>query len=613
MSISVRCPGCEKGMGVPEKYAGRSVKCPACKTPIDVPGGDRPQRSRQPAGAAAGEGGGRRAPSRGKPTRSGGGRPAGDRGGTKRPKRAVSDPDTDGDFLGGLDLDRIDRAGEIEICPKCATELREDSDICPKCGFDISTGAVDKKFARQLANKGPAPSEYYKQSLPDAKEFLFSNLLLVRKTSITWTIFGVLAGISFWFVSFVVGVPTRVFWSAMSLLSVCALAGWFWYLGGMVTKLTMLREKAADRLSIDFFETLAIGFRAVVWPFIMGLPIWVCVGPILLVGLAAGSVVAQIVFATLYFGLYLLFPLAQVHRVQRYTYKASILWELLKILPKNFGPLCFYLAVAAGLALPFVGVLAAVQIWGGGINPVTNEYVVKAATWTATQITQMADVGKSEDSYVFKILFGMTDVLIATIVTALFMIPASFPAVFLMRLNGTLGLYNARRLDLVQKVAPGTPAPFWVRVLAGCGDMFAIPFTSFLVNKEKLAVMVAWFLNAIALVIWFTFGREMLAMLAPVWVIYNLWMYYAVSEASTTRATIGKETYGLVVVPEVAEDASDEEKRELGRLDVKHATGRFFVWYFTQAIGLVVAAFHPEKRSLADLLSKTRVVFKGDR
>ena len=135
MSISVRCPGCEKGMGVPEKYAGRSVKCPACKTPIDVPGGDRPQRSRQPAGAAAGEGGGRRAPSRGKPTRSGGGRPAGDRGGTKRPKRAVSNPDTDGDFLGGLDLDRIDRAGEIEICPKCATELREDSDICPKCGF----------------------------------------------------------------------------------------------------------------------------------------------------------------------------------------------------------------------------------------------------------------------------------------------------------------------------------------------------------------------------------------------------------------------------------------------------------------------------------------------
>lgn len=37
MSIRLQCPGCQKTLNVPEKYAGRSSKCPGCSARIDIP------------------------------------------------------------------------------------------------------------------------------------------------------------------------------------------------------------------------------------------------------------------------------------------------------------------------------------------------------------------------------------------------------------------------------------------------------------------------------------------------------------------------------------------------------------------------------------------------
>ncbi len=37
VSIRCECIHCQKGLVVPDKYAGRSIRCPACKTELTVP------------------------------------------------------------------------------------------------------------------------------------------------------------------------------------------------------------------------------------------------------------------------------------------------------------------------------------------------------------------------------------------------------------------------------------------------------------------------------------------------------------------------------------------------------------------------------------------------
>jgi hypothetical protein len=37
MSIRIVCPGCQKGITAPDKYAGKSAKCPGCGSEISIP------------------------------------------------------------------------------------------------------------------------------------------------------------------------------------------------------------------------------------------------------------------------------------------------------------------------------------------------------------------------------------------------------------------------------------------------------------------------------------------------------------------------------------------------------------------------------------------------
>src|SRR5438105_15965927 len=41
MSMSVKCPGCEKQLKVPDELVGHTVKCPSCQTKFTATGNDR--------------------------------------------------------------------------------------------------------------------------------------------------------------------------------------------------------------------------------------------------------------------------------------------------------------------------------------------------------------------------------------------------------------------------------------------------------------------------------------------------------------------------------------------------------------------------------------------
>jgi uncharacterized RDD family membrane protein YckC len=89
-------------------------------------------------------------------------------------------------------------------------------------------------------------------------------------------------------------------------------------------------------------------------------------------------------------------------------------------------------------------------------------------------------------------------------------------------------------------------------------------------------------------------------------VLYYNWMYWVVQEASPIKSTLGQDGFGLIVLPEDSE----------APITYKQANTRFVLRLLSQLLfGLpfLMALTNPERRALHDKLSKTRVVWKGDR
>jgi uncharacterized RDD family membrane protein YckC len=86
---------------------------------------------------------------------------------------------------------------------------------------------------------------------------------------------------------------------------------------------------------------------------------------------------------------------------------------------------------------------------------------------------------------------------------------------------------------------------------------------------------------------------------------YNYWMYFAVSEHTTTRTTIGKDAFGLIV------NDLNGKQLTLSKATLR-VVGRV-VCNLTAGLGYLIAAFHPQKRGLHDLIAGTQCCWRGDR
>src|SRR5690606_8622585 len=126
---------------------------------------------------------------------------------------------------------------------------------------------------------------------------------------------------------------------------------------------------------------------------------------------------------------------------------------------------------------------------------------------------------------------------------------------------------------LVNFIKQNTPATFWVRFLSHLVDLCLWPFANILVVKEPKAVFVALFINAVVFLTWF-FVPALLPFVSPLWVLYMYWMYFAVSESTTMRTTIGKDGFGLIV-----NDMNDKQ------LTLQTATKRVFGRYLCMLLG----------------------------
>lgn len=590
MPIQVRCRGCEKVLNAPDAAKGKVIQCPKCGTKLRLPSDEAAPGNQAPPATE------KRKPSPG----------------NKKPARSATGAPAPEDLIARMRLDdALMEHSEERICPYCAEEIDEDDVVCPGCGMNLETGRMDAKEQKKRSRKGPDPALFYSKAWGDGWSFMMENKGLALRTGLIWLNFALFTCISIYvYEVWCKSAPTWTFWGAMITLNFLGIPGWYWYLSLRIIRSEWYREKLqTDRIHFDFFANVSVGLRAILWPFVVGLPAW------LLLGVAFGAFEALnmgfplegpallAVMGTL-FGLpFLAWPLANVHLVGKYTHPAWIGWDLMKIFFRNAGPSLYTLIISFVMALPVVGIIAALQFAGGGANPFTNPQVIglsdRIVSWFASVIGEQWQSG----DFMYRAVQAPLMLIFGMLILSPIAILAGFPAIFMMRVNALLAHYNRPTLGVIQKIEPFTPAGFWIRFHAFCVDLALVPLSSFLVTKEKKAVIVGQLLNAMVVVMLIWMDRETMApIMAPVWVLYNFWMYFAIQESAATKSTVGKDVFKLIVV-------TDDNKQ----LSIPLATKRFFLMLLTPLVGVLMCAFSSDKKTLYDSMSGTKVTYAGDR
>lgn len=556
MPVKVRCPGCDKVLNAPDAARGKAVKCPQCATKVRVPAGtgDVADAPRVPTLKRGGT-----AATASKPS-------------AKRPARRAADED---DFLGGLDLDRMEDQRH-RVCQKCGATVSAEDIECPECGINLATGQLSEKMARKMSRRGPDPAEFYGKAWSDSWQFLMENKGLAWKTGFYWTLFATLFVLTYSLALWCERTPPKVFWAGLAVLCYFGLPGWYWFLTGEVIKVTLQKKRRIKELHFDFLMNVALGLKAGIWPVFLILP-FAWFPPAALLPMLA-------------------FPVAMVHMTQPYTYKAWLPWDMTQIVFKNIAPVLYWLIMSFVVNILFVvGLAVAGLVFPDAVMDWGLQTITKATEWALG----MAGATPEEPGLIGYAVIGLVISLCVFLMIAPVMIAAAWPAVFMMRANGLFAYYNNRTLDLVQETSPNVPAGFWVRYLAFMADL--------LILASSLGVIwgIGWVGSRILTLM--GVSPAAIAPLAYAFIgacILIPFAYFTRGESGPLQSTIGKRSLGLIV--------TDMEYKQI---TTGAAIGRFFgrlLSALPAGIGLMMAAFTEKKQTLHDTMTKTQVVWRGD-
>ncbi len=644
MPVKVRCRGCQKVLNAPDKARGKVIKCPACGAKLKVPGG----------GASNPDLFGKK---------------------KKKPAKKPRAHDDGIDFLSSLSASQLEMEDEeSKVCPYCAADMDVDEIVCRECGMNTETGQMDSREAKKRARKGPDPALFYSKVWGDSWAFVMQHWRLALRTGGIWSVFMILSLTSISMISIwappldeianeqVLAEPiegeeteearnpmvTILFWTAMGGIFGLGVPGWYWALSRVIVDKTLNREEVKeDRIHFDMFESIALGFRAIFWPFVMMfpfLPVWTLLFVLLAGGMAILTQGNDIQFSLgilllilSYFAIpYVVFPQAMVHMSVKHTYKAWILWEQIKILFHNFPATIYWWLVALAVYLPALIIFILLMVFSAPVQ-----------AWFFAQVHSATEWIVGDEGLFFNLMMSLIVMLAIAVVVVPYAFLMAFPALFMMRSTGLYGHYRREHLGLVMHIKPGTLVPFWVRFLCSVIDqsilyfphqiMFAIPgllisakfpmaayiggfaviamgvaIVAITGAKNKNASMIGMGLGALAGVsVIFAFGMNItffafvFLLMSAIVPLYNSWMYYVVNEASTSRSTIGKEAFGVIV------QGVDGKQETMGQATLRHV-GRILS-NILLGLPYLVCAFHPRKQALHDIMAKTEVVFRGDR
>lgn len=635
MPIKVQCKECSQVMAVPDKAAGRAVKCKGCGGRVPVP-------------AAGGSGG---APKKKKKKK-------------KRPPAPAAAPSFDdfgdpGDMFSGLDLRGAEDRHQ-KVCPNCTKAVDDEDFECPFCGVNIDTGVLSVQQRERRARKGPPPEEYYGVVMGNSWKFVMAHKGFVFKTGFLWglsaTMVIVAAFILGWYTrtraeflrdsaegdvtitaDYVLikpqkdtgkaeydGVrygpgstrlnssgelrlpvpeiaawmsPPTYFWIFIFLVFALSFGGWAWVLSSKVIEVTVAKQKKIKRFQGDIFANMTRGFTTLAWPVILMYPvIWI---PGLMAGLQVSPTACIITYIVMILLPYFLFlPNALVHMAQPYSYRAWLINWLGKdflntLVPSLYTSFLFFVMV---LAVPLgLGIGLAVG-WDNFANFYFNtmeDKVLNAVTGYTTE--SGADSAWSMAFSRLPFLFT-----VSFLVCTLFFTILAFPAIMMMRVFGLFALYFREDMDLCVEQVPMSPVSFGPRFLAMQVD-------GILVNLILLVVVFA--ANFVAKLFVTLYGVESIG--PPVFIggsvlgsLITVGIYFSNWESGAGRATLGKWSFGMLVLQEDNEPMS-----------FKLAFQRFLaslITVLTGGLAFLIVLFTPNFRAFHDSMTKTKVVWRGD-
>ena len=622
MPVKVRCGGCEQVLNVPDKARGKTITCPQCSEKIKVPAGDAAGPSKPAAKPKA------------KPAKG------------------------DGQFLAGLDDYGLEDQEE-GICPFCAKPIDlEEDEVCPSCGKHLETGQMDKKEKKKRSTAGKSSASFYKNVWRESWEFIGEFKSLAFRTGGILAFFSVLYMACWFMVGYCEKMPPRIFWIAMTVVMGVGSPGWVWFLTRKIVSAHLYGDKLeADRIFYDFFTNVALGLAAFLWPCVVNLPWLLPTAGTVFVNAyvelenqyptppepevkpkeakdapkvevvapprpSVFSMISPSVYLALGLGIAFLpaiaFPIANVHMVAKHQHKAWIGWDLIKLIFANLGPIFVYHSASLLIVLIFGGIAFAFAHFGGTLHLFNNAHIegwaASITKWGYGLIdNQIPDAG----SFMFVIVQMPLMFMFAFLIVVPFMILLGFPLLYQMKINGMIAKYFSHSLDLDQRILPFTPAGFWVRFLAFWVDFLLFPMAPLIVTRDKRFVIGGFCLYGLIVYVGFFQGWGsiyMLSTMLPLAISYLSWMYFTVSHSGAIRATLGMEAFGLIVIP----DIPNPKQKDLDKsLTLGQATKRWFCVNFvtnlTLGIGFLVCAFHPEKKALQDMISKSKIVFEGDK
>ena len=174
----------------------------------------------------------------------------------------------------------------------------------------------------------------------------------------------------------------------------------------------------------------------------------------------------------------------------------------------------------------------------------------------------------------------------------------SFPAVFMMRVVGLYGVYFKPDLSLVNEFPDLETAGFGPRFLAYMIDLIIV----------NLLGLVGGFIGTLFGLLFSFYGWGAAAFLQlGVQIIASLLLagfYFASMESGASRATLGKASIGLM--------ALRDDNKPMTRQQAIGRAASAFVTALTFYIGFLLCFFRADKKALHDLMSHSKVVWRGE-
>ncbi len=616
MPIKVRCKACETVLNVSDQAAGKIVKCKQCgeRVRVPVPNGHRPAAR-------------------------------------TRPSREEDAQSTPRDALENLDL-RSAEDTKRRVCPGCARPVDLDAVECPKCGVTIATGALSERQRIRYERKGPPPEEFYGAIWSNGWKFLKKHWGYGVRTAMIWSMTLSMSLTCLYSLGYYVRVrtaelqasadadktnikidgnvltltvpkekgskavydgtyytvagsviklnaphvqpwfePPSAFWIFLTVVFQLGFGGWAWTLAITITKLTMSGEKRIKRFPMDFFGNLTIGFRFYVWPTVLLMPfLWISG----VLGLLNQHIASGIVTAVLMLIPLLVLPAAVIHMTQNYHYRGWLLWWMARDFFKTFGPsmYIFMLNLFMVFLVP-LGVVITMIVAGRQIIAWLMTQEAAFLVWTKANIMDMGEGN-------FQFLFYQMPLVFTFCFLVFFIICGlmSFPAVFMMRVVGLYGVYFKPDLSLVNEFPDLETAGFGPRFLAFMIDLVIV----------TLLGLVGIFIGTLFGLLFSFYGWGAAAFLQlGVQIIASLMLtgfYFASMEAGASRATLGKASIGLM--------ALRDDNMPMTRQQAFGRAGSAFVTFLTFYLGFLLCFFRADKKALHDLMSKSKVVWRGE-